>query len=225
MYTTRMDTYSPLTKVLCYGDSNSWGWVPGKMGTERFDEQTRWPAVMRTILGQGYEVIEENLGARTTMFDDPRPEYPLRNGLETLPIILEVHAPVDIVILMLGTADCKPVFDAPAELIAGGMEQLILTVQHFRPVNEKAIAHVIVLAPPVINGETEFAQKVFAGSEPKTRALVPLYKNLAQKHNCSFLDVNPFVTPDAQEGIHITAESHKRLAKEVAKLVKAITLE
>jgi len=63
------------------------------------------------------------------MFDDPRPEFPERNGLKTLPIILESHLPLDYVILMLGTTDTKEMMDISSEATTEGMRKLIQTIK------------------------------------------------------------------------------------------------
>jgi lysophospholipase L1-like esterase len=99
------------------------------MGKSRFDINLHWPGILQSKLGTNYEVIEEGLGGRTTMFDDPRPEFPERNGLKVLPIILETHLPLDYVILMLGTTDTKEMMVLNAEKIAEGLRKLIKTVK------------------------------------------------------------------------------------------------
>ena len=42
-----------------------------------------------------------------------------------LPAILESHRPVDTIVLMLGTNDCKSVYSATPEVIGQGIEQLL----------------------------------------------------------------------------------------------------
>ena len=90
--------------ILCYGDSNTWGYRPDKPGC-RFDEEVRWVGRLRRIMGPEYDFIEEGLNGRTTAFDDPI--CPGRNGLETLEAILLSHCPLDLVIIMLGVNDYK----------------------------------------------------------------------------------------------------------------------
>lgn len=60
-------------RILCFGDSLTWGWIPVTEGvpTERFPRDVRWTGVMADRLGDGYEVIEEGLSARTTTAEDP----------------------------------------------------------------------------------------------------------------------------------------------------------
>lgn len=210
------------TTILCYGDSNTWGWVANKMGAERFDAHTRWPGVMRDTLGNGFCVIEESLGARTTNLDEPRPELPLRNGLQMLPITLEINAPVDIVVFMLGTPDLKPLFNVSPESIADGMRQNIEVVKNFKEVNGIKPRHIVVIAPPIIDDTAPFANRVYTDARPKSEALIPLYEVVAQETGCHFLDSNEYVAVDPTEGVHITAESHQKLGLAVASLIKSL---
>ena len=61
--------------VLCFGDSNTWGcvadYVETGMPSARYDNGTRWPRVLAGELGEGYEVIEEGLCGRTSIYTDP----------------------------------------------------------------------------------------------------------------------------------------------------------
>ncbi len=101
--------------VLCYGDSNTWGSDP-ETG-ERFAPDVRWPGVLRRSLGEGYWVIEEGLGGRTTVRDDPI-EGAHKNGRAYLRACLESHKPIDLMTIMLGTNDLKARFAASASDIA-----------------------------------------------------------------------------------------------------------
>lgn len=55
--------------ILCYGDSNTWGYTPGT--GERHAPDVRWTGVLRRLLGEGWEVLEEGMNGRTTVFDNP----------------------------------------------------------------------------------------------------------------------------------------------------------
>ena len=89
--------------ILCYGDSNTWGYNPAT--TERSSRDERWTGILRRELDDGYLVIEEGLNGRTTVWDDPIEGY--KNGKEYLIPCLETHKPLDLVIIMLGTNDLK----------------------------------------------------------------------------------------------------------------------
>ena len=90
-------------RILCFGDSNTYGYDP-KGG--RYDEDTRWTMRLQTQLGPEYTVIEEGFNGRTCVYDDPI-EGGYKSGAAYLPPCLMSHAPLDVVILMLGTNDAS----------------------------------------------------------------------------------------------------------------------
>jgi lysophospholipase L1-like esterase len=105
---------SAVRTVLCFGDSNTWGYDPAS--GDRFPPDVRWTGVMARSLGDGYRVIEEGLNGRTTRWDDPIEDG--RNGLAYLAPCLESHSPLDMVLIMLGTNDLKRRFNLSASDIA-----------------------------------------------------------------------------------------------------------
>ena len=115
-----------MKQIVCFGDSNTYELIPGT--TDRYDWNTRWTGIVGEEMSrQGYLVQEEGLCGRTTIFDDPLRAG--RRGTELLPVVLETHSPIDIVILMLGTNDCKSHYGASAEVIGLGIRQLIQQVK------------------------------------------------------------------------------------------------
>jgi lysophospholipase L1-like esterase len=93
-----------LKTILCFGDSNTWGWIPGPDG-DRYPPEVRWPGVLQERLGDNYRVVEEALNGRMTVWDDPYEPVHDKNGKRHLAVALESHKPIDLVILMLGTND------------------------------------------------------------------------------------------------------------------------
>ena len=57
-------------RILCFGDSNTWGYVPAT--GKRYPVGVRWTSLLQEKLGDGYEIIEEGLNSRTTDIDDPK---------------------------------------------------------------------------------------------------------------------------------------------------------
>lgn len=96
--------------ILCFGDSNTYGYKPD--GTGRFDTDTRWTSLLQKKLGADHRVIEEGLCGRTTVFQDDLREG--RRGLDLIGVTLEMHNPIDLLIVMLGTNDCKTRYNASA---------------------------------------------------------------------------------------------------------------
>ena len=111
--------------VMCYGDSNTWGYNPATQ--QRYPRDERWTGVLQELLGADYRVIEEGLNGRTTVWDDPIEGY--KNGREYLIPCLESQKPLDLVIIMLGTNDLKLRFSLPAYDIAEGAGVLVEIAQ------------------------------------------------------------------------------------------------
>ena len=83
-------------KILCFGDSNTYGYIPGRGG--RYDRHTRWPGRVQELLGSGYQIVEEGLCGRTTVYDD-RTE-PGRRGLDQIRSAVEKNSPLDLLLIM-----------------------------------------------------------------------------------------------------------------------------
>ncbi len=99
-------------RIVCFGDSNTWGY--DAVTRERFAEEIRWTGLLQKELGEGYQIVEEGLCGRTSVFEDPLNEG--MSGLAYLYPCLMSHAPVDLLILMLGTNDCKQRFGLTAKI-------------------------------------------------------------------------------------------------------------
>lgn len=81
-----------MKSILCFGDSNTWGYNPRTK--ERYPRNERWTGMLRQELGDGYEIIEEGLNGRITVWEDPIEEH--KNGKEYLIPCLESHQPIDL---------------------------------------------------------------------------------------------------------------------------------
>jgi lysophospholipase L1-like esterase len=215
-----MNTNAKAKRILCYGDSNTWGWIPASMGMERYSVEKRWPGRLQELLGNDYEIIEEGLGGRTTMFDDPRPDFPERNGLKTLSIILESHLPLDFVILMLGTTDTKELMNLSTEKIAEGVDKLVETIKSYKILKGSSTPQILLVVPPIVREEAGFASKLFRGGSAKGRELVEAYKKIAESRNILFLDPTIEIRVDQEEGVHINAENHQKLAELIYEKIK-----
>ena len=110
--------------ILCYGDSNTYGLKSDLVS--RYPRNVRWTGILQEKLGSEYYVIEEGLGGRTTVWDDPVEDY--KNGKKYLLPCLDSHKPLDLVIIMLGTNDLKSRFSVTPFDIGASMENLVKTI-------------------------------------------------------------------------------------------------
>lgn len=134
-----------MRQILCYGDSNTWGLIPGTQ--RRFPWGIRWTSILQEKLApQGIRILEEGLCGRTTVLEDSYREN--RNGCEMLEAVLETHTPIDGAVLMLGTNDCKSVYRLNAQQIAKGLESCVDLLLKYLP------AEKILVAAPLHLGES-----------------------------------------------------------------------
>lgn len=206
-----------MSRVLCYGDSNTWGFDP--VTKDRFDKATRWTGILATLLGGDYEIIEEGLNGRTTVWDDPIEGY--KNGQTYLIPCLESHCPLDLVVIMLGTNDLKQRFSLSAYDIAEGARVLVRIVQSSAAGPRGQPPQVLLLAPPVTTTLTEFAE-MFEGAVAKSQRFAQHFARVAQELGCPFLDTSPVVVSSAVDGIHLDAAEHRKLAQAVASRVREL---
>jgi lysophospholipase L1-like esterase len=201
--------------ILCYGDSNTWGDPPGSTGRHPYN--IRWTGALEHMLGRGYRIVEEGLCGRTTIFEDPKSLN--RNGLTFLPVALDSHFPIDVLILMLGTNDLKDCFNASASDIAEGASTLIEVAKNFRPV----IEHILLISPPLIvpTHNQEIMQQFSSGFE-KSRLLATHYADVATRMGCHFFDAASVAQSSAIDGIHLDAENHALLAQGIFSQFKTI---
>ncbi len=204
-----------MKKVLCYGDSNTWGYRGGD--AKRFGRDVRWTGVLRQQLGSGYEVVEEGLNGRTTVWDDPIEGS--RNGETYLVPCLETHAPMDLVVIMLGTNDLKMRFSLSAYDIAAGMEKLINIIEKSESGMDGSAPQVLLLCPAPVGKLTDFAE-MFEGGQEKSRKLAGYYMDIAQRHGCGFIDIGSVAQTCDEDGIHFDEKAHKAIGAAVSKRVR-----
>jgi lysophospholipase L1-like esterase len=201
--------------VLCYGDSNTWGWDP--VTQERYPRDKRWPGVLRRELGEGVLVIEEGLNGRTTVWEDPIEGY--KNGKEYLIPCMESHKPIDLVIIMLGTNDLKMRFGVPACDIAAGAGALVDIVTKSEAGPRNLAPQVLLITPPPLARLSEYAE-MFEGGAAKSRRLCHHFRLVAAERGCTLLEASEVIVSSDVDGIHLDLSEHQKLGEAVAVRVR-----
>lgn len=216
--------------ILCYGDSNTYGTMPIDIDIlekpfvaiqYRFPKKVRWTGVLQNELGPEYEVMEEGLNSRTTVWDDPI-EGIHKNGLKYLLPCLESHAPIDLVVLMLGTNDLKVKFSLSAYDIAGGIGTLVNTIQKSGSGPEGKSPEVLILSPAHLGKLTNFVDLFDKKAVEESKKLADNYRKIANLYNCKFMDASKHIKPSDIDGVHFNAEGLENFGKEIAKIIKQI---
>lgn len=182
-----------MTKILCFGDSNTYGYIPQTGG--RYGKNTRWTG----ILSNYFEVIEAGANNRNAFSDSPKllTEY--------------MKANPDVVILAIGINDTQKFFNTD---IKDAIEKLI---------DIALPTPVILVAPSILGENILkhpiFSTMFDETSIEKSKKLPEIYLQIAKNKGCKFLNLNTIVQPSTIDGLHYGPEQHKIIAEKIYELL------
>ena len=167
------------------------------------------------MLGHDYAVIEEGLSGRTTNLDSLDP--PDRNGARYLPPCLYSHAPIDLVILMLGGNDLKITYNRTPEEVAKGIEELIKIIQSTRyGADLKSPPKILLIGYPPMSFDTggEYYGNInmFKNGVERSKQFASLFAAVAHQYGCYYFDAAPHIHLSDIDGIHFDEECHRIFA-------------
>ena len=208
-------------RILCFGDSNTWGAIPGD--SQRYPDDVRWTGILQHELGDDYQVIEEGYNGRTTVFDDPV-EGRL-SGIAYFGPCLDTQSPLDLVILMLGTNDLKVRFGVDAGSIAFGLNRY-LNVLSITPMAGEKKPQMLIVSPirisPKYKENALFHDMFREDAYERSCAFAKEFKAFADTAGLPFLDAALYGKAADADGIHMDADSHAKLGRALAQKVKEI---
>ncbi len=210
-----------MRQILVYGDSLSWGIVPGTR--RRFDFATRWPGVLEAGLvarGQPVRVLEDCLNGRRTVWDDPFKAG--RRGIEGLAQRIEAHSPLDLVILILGTNDFQSMHPHNAWHSAQGIAALVRAIREAPIEPGMPVPPVLIVVPPPFDDPRGAIGPKFVGGEAKAAGLPEAYREVAFTLGCEYFDAGTVTPASTVDGVHLDAEQHRRLGQALCEVVAAL---
>jgi len=206
-------------RILCFGDSNTWGYTPGT--AERYPDDVRWTGVLRNLLGDGYTVLEDGINGRTTVYDQ---DWAVgRNGRKGLDYALQAQKPLDLIIIMLGTNDLSMFEMGKVELgihevarVARNADAIINVSAPIFPNGAK----VLLIAPPPLhkNYDKESGQP---GKYQESLRFPEVVKRVADDLGIYYLDGSKYAEV-GEIDCHMTEKGHKQLGTAVAEMVREI---
>jgi lysophospholipase L1-like esterase len=206
--------------IVCFGDSNTHGAHPDPSMGGRHPRDVRWPGVMRAALGEGYEIIEEGLNGRCTVWDTTI--EPGRCGLTYLAPCLLSHRPVDLVTIMLGTNDVKRIYGMTASEIACGAGALVDVAKGTLSGPGDMPTRVLLVAPVPLGEVTAHSEMWgFGASREESRRLAGMYQLIANGRGVGFFDAGSVAQVSPLDGVHLDEAGHAALGAAMAKAVLA----
>lgn len=203
-----------MRQILCFGDSNTYGLIPGT--EDRYPWGMRWTSRLEEMVNPSqYRIVEEGLCGRTTDFSDLSRAG--RKATDSFSMILESHQPLDTVILMLGTNDCKKAYDASEYQIGKGLEKLLIKIR-----NHSDKTKVLIVSPIELGLEVEEKDPEFDRESVKTsRRLKHVYRKLAEKYGFKFLAASDYAKASGKDQQHLDENGHRILASAIYKKILA----
>ena len=220
-----------MKRILCFGDSNTYGanpeWTPDAVDVPiRQGADVRWPKVLQSLLGTDeYEIIEEGLSGRTTIYRDHA--WPYCNGRDYLTPCILTHHPFDLLIIMLGTNDLKAVFAPCADACTLAMEELLKVACNPFLYDNRKPPKILLVSPIRIgkNIKDSFMYGTFTeNSRTVSEQLPACYKMLADRYGYAFFDAGSVAEASPIDCVHMDAENHKKLAAALKEQVDTIFL-
>jgi len=204
-----------MKKILCFGDSNTYGFIPVSCG--RYVKNERWSGILSGLLAPDYKIVEEGMNNRCGFFKNP--ESIKLCGKDYLPVYLQNHKDIDICILALGTNDAQFFYDLDRTTVENGLQSLADSIKEANSKTKIIIIPPVKIQANIVNGI--FSMQFDLKSVDKIADTFDVYKNFAQKNNFGYLDFNEFVKPSDGDGLHYSVQSHKFIAEKLSVYIKA----
>lgn len=179
--------------VVCFGDSNTWGYVPAS-NAERYPRGIRWPGRLQAALGDEWEVVAEGLNGRTAAVEHPAEEG--RNGVTYLLPCLRSHKPLDAVVIYLGTNDVSLLRE---DLVARSVGRLVKLTRASETGIGSGAPAVLVVCPPPFEGHR----------------LGSFYAEVCTDLGCDLLDLDGVALYSAADPEHLDETGHAAVASAV----------
>lgn len=207
-----------MKQILVYSDSLSWGIIPTTR--QRLPFVQRWPGVLENELlkrGQQVRILEDCLNGRRTVFEDPF--LPGRNGAVGLAQKIEMHSPLALVIIMLGTNDFQSVHPHTAWHAAQGIATLVRTIRAAPVEPGMPVPAILIVVPPPIQSPKGPIAAKFEGAEAKCAGLALSYREVCAALECRYFDAGAVTSSSRVDGIHLDVDQHALLGRALAEVV------
>ena len=203
-----------MKNVLCFGDSNTFGFNPQTGG--RYNKNERWCGVLQNFLGNNFNIIEEGCNARTINFLD------FENfkicGKNYLSDCLEKYENIDLIIILLGLNDFQISYNSSVEEVLDGLKVLCDIVKNSKFKNSK----LLFLAPLNIRESilcSHFGCLFDLSAVKKSQELSSRMKDFVTNIGCEFFNLNEIGQTSDIDGLHMDIETHKKIGETLSGLI------
>ena len=185
-------------KILCFGDSNTYGYDPRSFFGSQYPAQHRWV----DLLAQKLNCKAINAGENGR--EIPRQEW----ELQRFDLMLTNQKPLDLLIIMLGGNDL---------LQGNSVETVVRRMEAFLKHIDLDKSNILLIGPPPMQrGEWVPIQTLIDASVELNQE----YKALSQRLGVGFVDAWEWNIPLTFDGVHFTEKGHKAFADGLYQAIK-----
>lgn len=185
-------------RVLCFGDSNTYGYDPRSYFGGRYDADSRWVDLLASQTG--WEVLNAGENGR----EIPRSDREVQSFLRTLSSV----QPIDLLIIMLGSNDLLQ--GSSAVSTASSMKQFLQQI----PMKNQQIF--LIAPPPMKIGAWVTEERLLHDSVQLTEA----YRQLASENKYRFAAASTWGIAETFDGVHFSEVGHRTFAEKLCQFVK-----
>ncbi len=199
-----------MKKILCFGDSNVYGYIPKNGG--RYAVDVRWSGLLKNYFKKQFEIIEAGCNNRVTF--DNKTDFNQSSIL-----CLDKYLSFDFygVIFCLGINDLQKVYNFTENELYLNYDNLIKQAKKICKDIKILIISPAKLNPAILEGF--FATLFDETSIKKSNHVEEIYKKCAKENNCEFIDLNKYVKTSQKDGLHFDESEHKIIFEIVKKTI------
>lgn len=199
-----------MKKVLIYGDSNVWG--DNFLTNIRLNDDKQWVNIVKKDNKDKFIILQEGLPGRVAGNVEKEKKY--KNGKDTFLAIFKTCAPIDIIIIALGTNDLQIKYHRSAKRIIKDLLWYQDTIKQEWEDDDnktkyfvnKKLPEIIYLLPPNFDYINEASMIFDNSSEEKRNKIIDYFQK--EQINCITIS-----NVDLVDGIHFSPQGHLKVAE------------
>lgn len=204
--------------ILIYGDSNVWG--DGDPSGKRIPKQYQWANILKNELENKFLIYQEGLPGRLAGNEEKIMIY--KNGINTFLSTYRSLAPIDILIIALGSNDLIKYYKkTPEKIIKDLLKYSEIINEQFSDLKYRnkyfnsIKPQIIYILPPNFDYANRANDKFSEVSERNRLEVIEYFNNHKDKYEfIVYNDAELF-----EDGIHFNLNDHQNMAKLVKKKI------
>ena len=189
-----------LKRILCLGNSNTYGYDPRSWIENRYPIEVRWTGRLQ---GVGLQVLNKGMNGSS---------IPTRGEIPVMLDMISAEKPLDAVTMMFGTNDVLR--GGSAETAGEHMAQFLRAVKE--EIGDAAL--ILIAPPPVTYGDWVQDASVIRESGK----LAAYYREIAAEQGVHFADAGEWGVGLAFDGVHFTEEGHTAFFKGIYQVLQGL---